>query len=241
MLNESMPRVPAGRLFPLHPASASRHPLQEPALFYHPPYETEAEDDLAYELVRTLDESAGLHYRPALATSYAAFDVTFVIEKGRQRIGILISREEEAIDPVEASFHDTLLVDAGLVDILYRFSEEDARERLYDVLCLVARWNPGLFSERGLARIEAQASPATRAFAPIPGQENGSLALILPAEEDAWMGEAFTWSSEVAGTVLTCRRMSRYHPAGWMRGLDDALAHFGISPDRLRGHWAKSA
>ncbi|MEZ4702386.1 MAG: hypothetical protein R2834_18785 [Rhodothermales bacterium] len=241
MLNDLNTTSPDGRLFPLHAVLPLRHPLREPALFYHPPYETEAEDELAYHLVGTLDESAGLLYRPRLATSYASFDVAFVIEKGRQRIGIQVTRQAEPREPVDTAYHDTLLIDAGLVDILYRFDEADIEERLYDGLCVIARWNPSLFSERGLARIEAQASPAARAFQPAPGQENSPIALVLPAAEDEWQGESFVWPSEESGVPFSCRRMSRYHPAGWMREVDEALAHFGITHEQLRGNWARSA
>ncbi|MDZ4698433.1 MAG: hypothetical protein SH809_01900 [Rhodothermales bacterium] len=241
MLNAQNPRPAIGRLFPVPAASSVRHLLQEPALFYHPPYETEAEDDLAYQLVGTLAETAGLHYQARMGTSYASFEVTFLVEYGRQRMGLQVTRSSEGEDEVDAAFHDTLLVDAGLVDILYRIDEADLQHRLFDTLCLIARWNPGLFSDRGLAKIEAQASPAARAFYPTPGQESGPIALILPPEEDGWIGEAFIWPSEEAGDRLTVRRMSRYHPAGWMREVDEALAHVGITVGQLRGHWAKTA
>lgn len=241
MLNAQNPRPAIGRLFPVLAASSVHHLLQEPALFYHPPYETEAEDDLAYQLVATLAEKAGLQYRAPMGTSYASFEVTFLVEHGRQRVGIQVTRSSEGQDAVDAAYHDTLLIDAGLVDILYRFDEADLQDRLFDGLCLIARWNPTLFSDRGLAKIEAQASPAGRAFFPTPGQENGPIALVLPAEEDEWMGESFVWPSEEAGDRLTARRMSRYHPAGWMREVDEALAHFGITVDQLRGNWAKTA
>jgi hypothetical protein len=154
-------------------------------------------------------------------------------------VGIQVTKASE--NTVEATFHDTLLMDAGLVDILYRIDEADVQHRLFDSLCLIARWNPGLFSDRGLAKIEAQASPAARAFYPTPGQESGPIALIFPLEEDGWMGEAFVWPTEETGNQLTLRRMSRYHLAGWMREVDDALAHFGITVDQLRSNWAKTA
>ncbi len=239
MLNAQNPRPAIGRLFPVPAVSSVHHLLQEPALFYHPPYETGAEDDLAYQLVATLAEKAGLQYKVRMGTSYASFEVTFLVEHGRQRVGIQVTRASE--DAVAAAFYDTLLVDAGLVDILYRIDEADLQSRLFDSLCLIARWNPGLFSDRGLAKIEAQASPAARVFYPTPGQESGPIALILPPEEDGWMGEAFIWPCDEAGVRLTVRRMSRYHPAGWMREVDEALAHFGITVDQLRGQWAKSA
>jgi hypothetical protein len=164
-----------------------------------------------------------------------------MIEKGRQRVAIQVTRRGEGEDPAEADFHDTLLVDAGLVDILYRFDEADVRDRPFDVLCLIARWNPGLFNERGVSAIEAQASPAARAFAPTAGQESGTVALVTPPAEDEWQGESFVWPSEEAGLALSCRRLSRYHPAGWMRDVDEALARFGVTADHLRTAWAKSA
>ena len=118
--------------------------LKEPALFYHPPYGTMLEDELAWQFTKYLREEASVLHRARVQTSYAEFEVDFLVELGKQRIGFMCGGIESDNGRMETGFKDAMLIDGGGIDVIYRFRLDDLIYRIYDCLQLVASWNPGI-------------------------------------------------------------------------------------------------
>ncbi len=217
--------------------------LEEPTLFYQPPYQSMLEDELAWHFAKYLHEEASFQDYAKITTPYATFPVDFLVELGKQRIGFMCGLMEGDNERAESGFKDALLIDAGGVDVLYRFRVQDIRDRLHDCLQLVAVWNPGLFSTRGLVNLERLSSAESRAFAPSYNQSIFVLSLSGQKPlEDVYFDEPFTWPGAAETPVeVLFRRMSRQYPAAWMFEYERALAYYGVTDDVLRRKWPRSA
>lgn len=216
--------------------------LEEPTLFYQPSYDTMLEDELAWHFTKYLAEDAAFQDHTRVQTPYAEFDVDFLVELGKQRIGFMCGHMESDNERAESGFKDALLIDAGGIDVVYRFRQEDLQLRLHDCLQIVAAWNPGLFSFRGIVNLETLASPDARAFRPSYNDSLFSLSIHNASREDRFEDEPFVWPSEGGGTTeVFFRRMDRQHPAAWLYEYERALVHYGVSPEMLRQKWSKTA
>ena len=236
------------RLFKVdqHIPASTPQLFEEPSLFYQPPYHTMLEDDLAWHLTKYLADEAALQHNATIRTLYADYNVDFLVEFGKQRIGFMCGQMDWDTDHAIANFKDALLIDAGGVDVLYRFDTADLQERMHDCLQLVAAWNPALFSQRGLVNLAMLASTATTAFQPSFALSQFTVTLDADLEEnkmeDEFGGEVFAWPRrESDNKEIHFRRMCRHHPAAWMAEYERALLHYGVSEDVLRQKWARSA
>lgn len=219
----------------------------EPSLFYDPPYERPLEDEFAWQLVKYLEPITGLQYQVKVATPCANVWVDFVVEHGARRIGFEIGTLEEPSDDAlpgageaRERYRDALVLGSGALDVLYRFRGADLFYRPADALYLASLWDPVLFTERGCINLHTLASHEARAARVRPHDTRVQVTYNdLPAE-GVVDGEAFSWPEDVPSDLVV-RRLSRAHPAAWMRDYDAALAHFGVSEDHLLTPWAKSA
>lgn len=229
-------------------ASDPRGPLAELPLFYDPPYDDEAHDALARHLVGHLaPATCALQHRAVVLTPDDCFRVDFLIEcdeeaYGARRIGILCGETDEDYAPPLGTpkLREALLVGADAVDVLYRFRREDlTRERLSDVLHLVAKWDPALFSRRGRQRLRQEATPEARhaTVHPATAEVRLSYAPGLVDVEEGKIPERPTGGGE-----LVVKRLSRLHPAAWREAYARALDGYGQQP-RGGGErpWRKSA
>jgi hypothetical protein len=204
------------------------HPLVEPSLFYDPPYERPLEDEFAWHLVKYLNPITGLRYQQKVETPCGNFWIDFVVEHGGRRIGFECGDVEAGDETEEGAFREALLLGTGAVDVLYHFRGEDLIYRLHDCLLVAARWDPALFSERGRINLDTLASPEARLCR--VGHRDTVVQISYEETEAAPAPD---------GVVI--RRLSREDPAAWVATYDRALAHYGVSPDRLGGSWAQSA
>lgn len=227
---------------------ASRVPsvLAEPSLFYDPPYERPVEDEFAWHLVKYLDPAVALAYQVKSDTPCAPVWIDFIIEQGARRVGIEVEDLPRgtrglSTEPFAASLRrDALVLGSGRLDVLYRVRAEDVLAHLHDVLLLMARIDPALFSERGRINLHTLASVEARNLPLRP--EAGLLRIVRPAREDESEveGERFGWPERPAGEVVV-RRLSADRPAPWHRAYEEALAEFGIDLDEGTRGWARSA
>ena len=227
------------RLYSRNLGDAYASVLEEPSLFYQPPYRTMLEDELAWHFTKYLHDEAAFQDSAKIRTPYAEFDVDFLVELGKQRIGFMCGLMDSENELAQSGFKDALLIDAGGLDVLYRFRKEDLEHRLHDCLQLVAAWNPGLFSQRGLVNLDILSCEGAKAF---KASYNTSLFIIQPEQspiEDALDGEAFYWPDPLPELVF--RRMCRHYPAAWLYEYERALKHYGVSEDVLRQKWSRSA
>ncbi len=216
----------------------ARHPLIEPSLFYDPPYERPLEDEFAWQLVKYLRPISGLQYQVKVETPCANVWVDFVVEHGARRIGFEVGTLEDGVDPEQEHHRDALVLGSGALDVLYRFRGADLLYRPHDALHLAAAWDADLFTPRGRINLNTLASAEARACHPRP--QDTVARVVYEAPEEVLDGEAFAWPQDVPAELIV-RRISRANPAAWMRDYDAALAHYGVSDERLGRQWAKSA
>ncbi|MBX2822545.1 MAG: hypothetical protein KTR29_22805 [Rhodothermaceae bacterium] len=216
--------------------------LEEPMLFYQPPYSSMLTDDLAWYFTRFLADNAGIQDQARVQTPYAEYTVDFLIELGKHRVGFMVGHMGDDNARAESSFRDAMLIDSGGLDVIYRFRAQDLEERLYDCLQLVCTWNPSLFSYRGRVNLETLSSVEARAFKPTYNESLFQVAVGTASSADSFMDEYFVWpSQEARSTEVFFRRMCRQYPAAWLYEYERALVHYGVSPEMLRQKWAKSA
>lgn len=119
-------------------AHPSRRPVvNEPQLFYAPPYATPVEDSFAWALVRSLRAECGLRYQ-------IPEGVNFMIESPTMRVAILID-SNPACDTIPA-------------DVVYRLTSDDLANRLSDVLYAFSLLEPRLFEACERTKIRRNAA-----------------------------------------------------------------------------------
>ncbi len=208
-------------------------PVDEPSLFYDPPYECRRDDEVAWRLMRTLAPQNALQYRTVVLTPDDCFRVDFLIERERgpypHRVGLLLGAAEDE----DAVLHDALIVGAGAVDVLYRLPSDDLERRLIDALYLMAQWDPALFRTGGQAWLRRRASE--EACGTSVRAAEAEAAVDYPAGLVAVRpGEIPERPAPASRPVL--RRWDRRHPAAWARAYGRALERY----DRNRA-WPRRA
>lgn len=215
------------RLLPEVSDAAPRTPpvLDEPSLFYDPPYADPLHDAFAWHLVKYLARGSGLRHQvegPRVGTLALGFD--FVVERGGRRIGFMCSASPDGAEHDRRC--DALRIGCGAVDVLYRLRTDDIEHHLNDVLLLVAKWDAALFSERGRINLHTLAHPAARAAQPHPTDT------VVTVRYDA---------TDTAPTdALRLQRLSRAHPEGWLPAYERAARQAGRRPP-AKHRWARSA
>lgn len=190
------------------PAPRRDAPLRlDPSLFYEPPYERPLEDTFIWHLVKYLNPVDGVLYQARAATPCAPCWVDFVVELNGRRIAFEIGDLEDAADGRQEALRDALVVGSGAVDTLYRLRAADVLDALHEVLYLIARWEPELFSHRGHVNLRTLAAPAVREV--LPPLDADEVRAALDDETD-----------------VRVRRYSRTVPATWVSRYDEALAVF---------------
>jgi hypothetical protein len=201
--------------------------FDEPALFYDPPYATEAEDTFAWHVVKYLKPNCGLRHNVEVTAGSLAITVDFVIEHNGHRIGVMCGASDASAD--HDRLRDALCMGTGAVDALYRFRASDLLDRPHDLLALVMQWDPALFSERGRLNIRALAHPVARDRHPRPTDT-----VVRLRYDD---GTTAPLPSETA----LVQRLSQRHPDGWMPVYEQARDAFGLAHSPLRQRYAQSA
>ncbi|ARA94127.1 hypothetical protein AWN76_013840 [Rhodothermaceae bacterium RA] len=179
----------------------------DPSLFYDPPYERPLEDTFIWHLIKYLNPVDAVLYQARAVTPCAPCWVDFVVEQNGRRIAFEIGDLEAGADERQEALRDALVVGSGAVDTLYRLRGADVLEHPHEVLHLIARWEPGLFSHRGHVNLRTLAAPAVRDAD--PGPDADVVHVVLDDEAD-----------------VLVRRYSRTAPATWVNRYDEALAVF---------------
>jgi len=198
--------------------------LDEPSLFYDPPYDNPVHDAFAWHLVKYLQRGSGLRYHvaPPLVKGLD-LAVDFVVEHEGRRVGFMCGASPEGI--VHDRRCDALRIGRAVVDVLYRLRADDIEQHLHDALLLASKWDADLFSERGRINLNTLATPEARAARP---RRNEAVLTVR-------------YSAESGGTsALHVQRLSQSHPDGWMPAYEQACKDEGLSPSAARP-WARSA
>lgn len=202
--------------------------LDEPSLFYDPPYASRLHDEFAWHLVKYLKPGSGLRYQveePALDA--LALSIDFVVERGPLRVGFMCGASEAGVE--QDRLLDAVRIRHAPLDALYRLRAGDLERHLHDTLLLVAKWDAVLFSDRGHTNLNTLATPEARAARP---RVTDTIVTLRYGTED---GPA----AALPSASLRVQRLSRAHPDGWMPAYEQAREHFGITEPPQ--HWARSA
>ena len=157
------------------------------------------EHEWSWHLSTFLRQEATIQHRVCIETPFATLDIDYFVEVEGRKLGLMFGKLDELNQRAYSAFRDALLIDAGVVDILYRFDVRAFNERMQECLALVAKWNPELFCERGLINIERLASNAVLAFRPEYNQSLFSLSAILDPSQSLQNGSVREACSKRAG------------------------------------------
>jgi hypothetical protein len=187
---------------------------------YDPPYETPLEDELAWHLVKYLKRQTALHSQVQVTTPGAVFWADFVLVYQGQRIavecGALNPAEDGAtVDEEDDRLRAAMLIGSGAFDVLYCVRGADLFHHMEDVLFLLSKWHPGLFTDRAHLNLERLASSTVKAALPAP---------TGPVVEVMYPGSA---EEHDDGQQMRIRCLRRLHPSDWLDDYDLAMAHFG--------------
>lgn len=143
--------------------------VSEPQLFYDPPYATREEDAFAWALVRALSAHCGLRHQVEIDGTV----FSFVIEM-EGRIA--------AIDIVDGSAMEMEApVAAPGVDVFYRFTRDDIRDRSHDCLFVMALLDPAFFDP--CSRVRARRESSETLAIELNGDRMSEIALRYEATE----------------------------------------------------------
>jgi hypothetical protein len=201
--------------------------LDEPSLFYDPPYADPVHDTFAWHLVKYLKPGSGLRHQvdgPRAPTVDLGID--FVVEQGTWRVGFMCGASDAGREHDRRC--DALRIGQAAVDVLYRLRAEDVEARLHDALLLVAKWDAALFSERGRINLNTLATSEARAVH--PGPDDTVVTVAYDAAREA-----------VEADTLRIVRVSRSHPEGWRPVYEQARRAAGLPAGPPPKRWARSA
>lgn len=216
------------RLLASSSTEAGRTPplLDEPSLFYDPPYDDPVHDAFAWHLVKYLQRGSGLrHHVAGPSVTDLDLSIDFVVEYEERRIGFMCGASPEGHEHDRRC--DALRMGRTAVDVLYRLRADDIEQHLHDALLLVAKWDADVFSERGHINLNTLATPEARAAKPRANQT--TVTVRYEAAE-----------SDRASAVLHMQRLSQSHPDGWIPAYEQACEYVGVAPTPPRP-WARSA
>lgn len=207
---------------------------RETALFYDPPYENDLDDRLARTLVAYLTPTATLQYRASVWASHTTCRVDFLIDTGCRRVALDHSQTPQNLSAGLVEDNDALMLGSGRIDAVYRVRGTDLAERLFDVLHLIAQWEPALFTPYGRRIFASAASAEAKRAQPGPEHDVARIAYPPSRPSEPIFDDLFSWPEPLDGHVeLVIRRLSREIPDRWREQYRRARAVYGLAGRRL--------
>jgi hypothetical protein len=139
------------------------------------PTDSPIEDLMFKSLVPLLSIDVKMDTQVEAQTHRGLFRLDIVLTLNAKRVAIECDGAEFH-DGRRDEWRDACLMGDGMVDEIYRVRGEDIIYRMPDVLLVMARWMPALFSDRGRNRIECDATG--RAAEVLHIQNDGALAVV---------------------------------------------------------------
>ena len=137
------------------------HAARKPAL--DPPYESPLEEAFAHNVIKYLDDGVTLGKQMEVNTICGQFRIDFVAERSGRRIGLECDGADFHPSPLRDEWRDAMILGDGPIVSIYRFRGKDVFSRVEDCLFILSAWERRFFSERGLRRLEVEASEEARA------------------------------------------------------------------------------
>ncbi len=207
---------------------AVRRASLQTALFYDPPYECELDDRLAQHLVAYLAPAASLQYKATVWTPWMRCRFDFLIDLGTRRVALDYTDTPEHVHTALVEDNDALALGSGNVDVIFRVRRHDLEDRLIDVLHLIARWDPALFTPYGRRIFASRAGSAVLGADPTVENDLAVIHYARPKRVEEAFEEPFEWLVEEAPDTLIIRRLGRENPAYWERQYERASLVYGM-------------
>lgn len=136
--------------------------FQKPKPAFEPPYDSPIENDFAYNIVKYLDERVAFKKQVSVKTICGRFRLDFIAYQSGRCIGFECDGKEFHNNEVHCSgrdrWRDALILETGIVEVIYRFPGKNLVYNINDCLFILAVYEPQLFSERSLENLKALAS-----------------------------------------------------------------------------------
>jgi hypothetical protein len=129
--------------------------------FYNPPYDSPLEDDFALNVTKYLEPTLSLIPQYEVKTICGTFRIDFVVQGPSGLTGFECDGKDFH-DASRDEWRDAMIMGTKTVNSIYRLRGADIYYRIEDILYIVSRWNPELFSQRGIVNLERLASPEAK-------------------------------------------------------------------------------
>ena len=124
-------------------------------------FESELERLFAENVMKYLDDSAKLTSQVEVDTIRGKFRLDFVVQFKEEKCAFECDGKEFH-NAFRDEWRDAMILGAGAVDAIYRLRGSDLVYHLEDCLYIISKWNPSIFSQRGLINLTTLASDEAR-------------------------------------------------------------------------------
>lgn len=128
---------------------------------YNPPYDSPLEDDFAYHITKYLEPTISFTPQYEVKTICGTFRLDFVAEVAGVKIGFECDGKDFHNESRD-EWRDAMILGSKGINAIYRMRGADLYYHINDILYFIAKWNPELFSKRGVLNLQALASDAVR-------------------------------------------------------------------------------
>lgn len=125
---------------------------------YHPPYESPIEDDFALNFVKYIKDNIVLNKQVEIDTICGKFRVDFSIESPTQQIIAFECDGKEFHEESRDEWRDAMILGSSDINEIYRLRGSDLTYHMNDILYIISKYIPHIFSERGLINLGHLAS-----------------------------------------------------------------------------------
>lgn len=213
-----------------------------PPNHFNPPYESPIEQAFAWRARTTLREDLSIQKQAWVSTIGGRFRLDFLIEHNGRKVAFECDGKNFH-DWYRDRWRDALILADAQCDVVYRLSGRDLWLRTDDLMYVLSRLEPQLFSERGHMNLRHLASRCV-VEAEITAGEDVFISYEReePDDDEAVEQDEVEAFNERLGSMRVCRRsLTRHSP------LDDlaseywnfALDHRGVSFDQLIAAWKR--
>jgi hypothetical protein len=169
---------------------------------YTPPYESPLEDIFAWDVHKFLGNFVSLAKQEEAQTPFGLFKIDFVAKtRAGRRIGFECDGKDYHKDKQRDQLRDAVILNAGHVDLIYRFRGQDLFYHSTECLYFLTFWEPDLFGVTGTYQLSLLASDGAKRMALDAKQWCGSRAQA-GSQDPPEGSEPLPGAAPVAGSWL---------------------------------------
>lgn len=118
--------------------------------YYNPPYDSPIEDEFALNILKYINPEVDFRAQEIIDTTHGRFIIDFVIKIDKCRVIGIECDGKDFHDQYHDEWRDSIILDESDVTEIIRIPGTDIVYHLEDILYIISKWNPEIFSERGL-------------------------------------------------------------------------------------------